>query len=200
MNTTDVEQVIESMDGWCSAERARAMMQLIDEERPSLCVEIGVFGGRSLVAMADACRQLGEGHVYGIDPWDADAALDSVEEEENIAWWSKLDYEQLYLRCLENVRTMKLESYVTIARTTSEHAAALFAPESVDVMHIDGNHSEAVSSRDVLLFLPLVRPLGHVWFDDMDWRSTRNAVRLLREQCDQVGAVGTCGLFKKRAP
>lgn len=197
MNITQIEKVLPALDGWCTIEKARAMMELVERERPAVLVEIGVFGGRSLAAMADACRQNGYGHVHGIDPWSAPAALESVEESANIDWWAKVDYEGVYTRCKRALWAMQLEPFVTIMRLTAEEAAPAFAPESIDVLHIDGNHSEASSTRDVTLYLPRVRTGGHIWFDDMDWPSTHNALRIMREQCEEVGAAGTCGLFRK---
>jgi predicted O-methyltransferase YrrM len=198
MITSSIENSILTMDGWCSPEKAREMMLLIEKHKPNIIVEIGVFGGRSIVAAGDACRQLGAGHVYGIDPWSSQSSVENVDEQANIEWWSKLDYEEIYLRCMKNIQVLELDRFVTILRTNSDRASVLFGNQTIDLLHIDGNHSEPVSSRDVLLYVPLVRESGFVLFDDMDWRSTQNAVRILRETCDQVDSIGNCGLFKKR--
>lgn len=197
MNTRSTLHAIEKLEGWCSAEKARAMMELVGRVAPAICVEIGVFGGRSLVAMGDACRQVGRGHVYGIDPWTATAALETVAEEANRKWWADLDYEETYLGCMAGIGRLGLDPWITVLRTTSARAARLFS--AIDILHIDGNHSEDVSTRDVDTYLPLVRPGGHVWFDDMDWPTTRNAQTVLLSQCDEVDVVGNCGLFQKRA-
>jgi hypothetical protein len=52
------------------------MAALIRREKPSVVVEIGVFGGRSLVPQALALRENKQGVVYGIDPYTAAAATE----------------------------------------------------------------------------------------------------------------------------
>jgi hypothetical protein len=70
--------------------------------------------------------------------------------------------------------------------------------DEVDVLHIDGNHSEEQSTADVHMWLPKIRSGGLVWFDDTDWKSTENARRLLAERCEHVSDVGTCALYRRR--
>lgn len=189
------------LEGWCSAEKARAMVELILEHRPAVSVEIGVFGGKSLVAQALAHKHIEHGHVYGIDPWTAGDALHGVQEKENIDWWRNLDYERIYRGCLEAVLHYDVNKYCTIVRTTSDRACPMF--DYIDILHIDGNHSEEASTLDVFLYLPKVRIGGFVWFDDVDWFSTKNAVRLVEERCEQIREIksekgGVCRLYKKR--
>lgn len=186
---------IPKMPGWCSLEKANAMATMIVERKPAVVVEIGVFGGRSLLAMAFACQHAGVGRVHGIDPWTKEDALDSVQERENIEWWEKLDYETIYRVCLKAVIDQGVTGVCTIHRTTSERAVGLF--DEVDLLHIDGNHSEVSSCRDVRLWLPKVKSGGHVWFDDIDWPSTAKALGMLVESCERLSDVGTCAVFRK---
>jgi predicted O-methyltransferase YrrM len=185
------------MEGWCSVEKACAMAALILRTRPAISVEIGVFGGRSLVAQALACRHVG-GLVWGVDPWKADAALCGVAERENIEWWSKIDYETIYRGCISAVLAQGLTQACNILRTTSDRAVLLFDDKSIDIVHIDGNHSEGASTLDVSMWLPKLKQGGHIWFDDTDWSSTKKAQNMLSEACDQLGNVGTCALYQKR--
>jgi predicted O-methyltransferase YrrM len=189
------EKRVPRLQGWCSKEKARALVELILEHRPPVSVEIGVFGGMSLIAQALACKYLGHGRVHGIDPWSVDDALDGVQEKENIDWWRNLNYEQIYKGCLAAVLECDVTNYCTIVRTNSDRAHGMF--DYIDVLHIDGNHSEKASTLDVFLYLPKVRSGGFVWFDDFDWHSTKNAVRLVEEKCEAVKEVGTCRLYKK---
>jgi len=61
--------------GWCSDEKAQAMMDLVFSEQPQVCVEIGVFGGSSVFPTAMALRRLGNGVIYAIDPWKTEEAI-----------------------------------------------------------------------------------------------------------------------------
>lgn len=190
------------LEGWCSLEKARAMARLILEHRPAVSVEIGVFGGRSFVAQALTCKHLEHGHVFGVDPWRADDALRGVQEKENIDWWQKLDYERIYRDCLAAVIKYDVRNYCTVLRMSSEQAVSLIG--DVDVLHIDGNHSEEASTLDVMLYLPKVKTGGFIWFDDVDWYTTKNAVRLVEEACDKVREIAKtkknslCVLYQKR--
>src|SRR4051812_5954362 len=48
-------------------------------------IEIGVYRGRSLLPVATMLRVLGRGKAIGIDPWSADAALQSDAHEVDAA-------------------------------------------------------------------------------------------------------------------
>lgn len=186
--------------GWCSEEKAIAMAEMIVQYQPLTVVEIGVFGGRSMIAMAMACAYVNRGRVYGIDPWTRDDALDSVQEKANVEWWGKLDYEGVYRGCVKAVVDHELTHACSVFRTTSERAVCLL--DEVDLLHIDGNHSEVASTRDVRLWLPKVKPGGHIWFDDIDWveegvNSTAKALGILVESCERLPDVGNCAVFRK---
>ena len=56
----------ESMQGWCGPKKAELLMEYaqkavemsMDKTKPFIFVEIGVFGGRSLLALCLAAREL----------------------------------------------------------------------------------------------------------------------------------------------
>jgi hypothetical protein len=56
----------------------------------------------------------------------------------------------------------------------------------IDILHIDGNHSEWASSTDVVLWLPHLKPQGLLFMDDYDWESTQTAKRLIERQCTLI--------------
>ena len=58
------------LEGWCSEDKAGILIDLIVKYKPQVIVEVGVWGGKSLVPMANALRANGSGKIYGIDPWD----------------------------------------------------------------------------------------------------------------------------------
>lgn len=183
-------------EGWCSLEKAVAMAQLITEQKPHCVVEIGVFGGRSLIPQAMAIRANDRGMIYGIDPWKKSVAIEGENSKENDEWWLKLDLEGIAIGCMHHVWNNKLDSWATIIRAPSQNCRHLFP--SIDILHIDGAHSELASVRDVLNYLPRVKPGGYVWFDDTDWETTKRAVALVESECSKVKMVGACALYRKR--
>lgn len=191
-----VETVLPRMEGWCSPQKANRLIAAVAEQKPRLFVEIGVFAGRSLFAAALALPS--GGVAVGIDPW---CVADSVKgfSGDNQAWWSKCDHDSIYKQCQFTQSLLDLCDRCYLIRATSPQALALvrcLAP--IDILHIDGNHSEECSCFDVENYQPLVKPGGIIFFDDIDWNETKKAQRLLAERTDTLEPVGTCGVFRQR--
>lgn len=187
---------IESLKGWCPPEKAAAMAALVVAERPRVCVEIGVFGGRSLAATAIALREAGGGVVYGIDPWDTAAAVEGLTDPTDRDWWGREDLADAYRSCCEGITRLGLWPWVRLLCGRSLTMAGAFAPGSIDVLHIDGNHSVRAAVSDVLAYADLLRPGGWVWVDDSDWSSVRPALALLEETCRLVTDAGRWRLYR----
>ena len=80
--------------------------------------------------------------------------------------------------------------------------AVKVAKGELDMLHIDGCHSEWSSTTDVCLWLPMVRQGGLICMDDVNWPSTQTAVRFVEKWCDKIEMLDTpesvCGFFRKR--
>lgn len=173
--------VISKLDGWADESRVNMLIDLVLNHKPKVIVEIGIFGGRSLFAMAFALRHLGQGYVVGIDPWSKEAACEG-ESEKNIEWWSeKVDLEKIYSSFVQNVLALKLTKECRWIRATAEEAAPLFRNESIDLLSLDSNHSELVSCRQVTEWLPRIAPRGVILMDDVHWPSQAKALNMIRE-------------------
>lgn len=178
-----IRRIIPFLPGWTSAERCCEMADAVLETRPKICVELGVFGGRSLIAQGLALRHANCGVIAGIDPWRAEHALEG-ECKENAAWWSRVDLNKIHQTCMEAVWQNGLESHISVIRNASQYAAPLFG--EIDYLYIDGNHAEMPCLRDVETFVPKVRRGGYVIVDDADWPSTQKGYARLRELADVV--------------
>ena len=44
--------VVPTMNGWCDPTKANHIFDTVFERNPKVCVELGVFAGRSLIAFA----------------------------------------------------------------------------------------------------------------------------------------------------
>lgn len=190
-----IGEIIPTLQGWCTVEKASHLADLVVDRAADVCVEIGVFGGRSLLAMAVAQRELGHGTCWGVDPWSAVASLEGENSPENDEWWSRLDYEDVYRRFVEAVVHHDLLPVCNWLRTKSITASRLFDDRTVDVLHIDGNHSEFTSVADVVTWLPKMAPGGIVVMDDADWTTTAAAQRLLRQHSSSVDDHGNYAVF-----
>jgi hypothetical protein len=194
--------LLPSLEGWCSKEKALAFIDLVLEVKPKLCVEIGVFGGASLFPVASTLKYLDQGIVVGIDPWERSECLkcfDPIKEQNDFKWWSRLDFDYVFDSYRSMIKRYGLDDFCVTVRSTSERAAICF-DANIDILYIDGGSSEVVSVKDVLLYLPHVRAGGYIWINDAIWPKRQNAIDLLSERCDFVKEIdqGNCLLFKKR--
>jgi predicted O-methyltransferase YrrM len=200
-----ISKAIQPMEGWCSLDKSSAMAALIVAVKPKVVVEIGVFGGRSLVPQAMALKYVGGGVIYGIDPWRREANLEGTNDAENDEWWSKLDIDKIHLGAVEAVYANHVEDHAVIIRAASQRCCGLWSedgPNQIDILHLDGNHSEEASTRDVKNYLPKIRPGGYIWFDDVNWQTTTAALKMVEEECDPIidvkGEGQHCRLLQKR--
>jgi predicted O-methyltransferase YrrM len=202
-----VKVSLPKIHGWCTLEKATSFVDLILENKPELCIEIGIFGGSSYIPQALALRENGKGLIIGIDPWTTDAALEEMIHEDHKNWWGNLRIEEIYEHAKQNIKDFSVEKYCTLIRAKAEDVVNQFENESVDLLHIDGNHSEALSYKDATLYLPKVKVGGHIMFDDIWWTeegnyvTTRKAIVYLMEYCDQIDIINNdCLLLKKIKP
>lgn len=198
----NVSTILPSIEGWCSKAKANSFIDLVLEEKPDLCVEIGVFGGSSLFPVASALKHLGKGTILGIDPWNKVECIkyfDPIEDAEHLKWWGELNIDVIYQSFNQVLEKYNLKDVVKIIRATSEVAANL-VNSSIDILYIDGNHSEACSTQDVQLYLPKVRSGGYIWMNDTLSNEKQEAIDLLLKACDVIRLIdsGNCILFKKR--
>lgn len=173
-----IAEIVPQLQGWCSVEKAQALAAAIITLRPKTTVEIGVFGGRSLIPMAMTHEFISQGIVIGIDPWDPDESARG-QNGANARWWSKLDHKAIYDGFVKQLDALHLHHVVAIHRRKSDDATP---PDVIDLLHIDGNHSDQ-AVRDVERFASHVRIGGLCFADDIAWEGggVQRAVQKLHE-------------------
>ena len=169
------------LHGWCSLQKADFIIDLVLQTKPQKIVEIGVWGGKSLVPMAYALKVNGSGMIYGIDPWDSLASVQHMHDEGSKAFWRWADHGAIYTGLVQKIEEFDLVNHVELIPATSEEAPMI---QDIDLLHVDGNHSEETSFYDVQKWVPLVKKGGFIIFDDMTWfennkYTTEKAVRWL---------------------
>ncbi len=189
-----IQKEIPPLDGWTTPERAFEMAQLIIENQCQKCCEIGVFGGRGLIAVALTLKYINGGCVVGIDPWRNEPCLEG-ENEANREWWSKVDLSEVHQKVMDAIWTLGLEKNAVVVRSCSQDVVHLF--DNWDYVAIDGNHSEIASCRDVELYGPRIKKGGIIYFDDSSWPSTQKAISILGEFCDEIVSGENHKVFKK---
>jgi predicted O-methyltransferase YrrM len=115
-------------------------------------VEIGVYEGSSALVLVGALPRDAELHL--VEPFGA-----------GMDWWQPADegaVKALVTRAARRRGGPRLRWHVS----TSEEASARWGEETVDLVFIDGDHSEAACRLDWELWSPRVEPGGVVLFHD----------------------------------
>ena len=167
------------MEGWCTLEKSVVLFELIETWKPKTIVEIGVFAGRSVIAMALACKHLNHGFVIGIDPWRVDACLEGSHPEEHQEWWAKIDFDYIASHYREKVKEFGVNKYVSHIQQHDRDVSHLFAPRSIDMIHFDSNHSPEESFLCVERWFPKLTNGAIIVMDDVDWKGQQPAIDAL---------------------
>jgi hypothetical protein len=169
------------LQGWCSLEKAWWLADLIVGTRPSLLVESGVFGGRSIIPQAMALQHNGHGEIVGIDPWRLEASLEGDVGADNVELWTGMDLERIYVDFVRAVLGQHLTGHCSWIRRKSDEAVRLFPDGCIDIFHQDSNHSELISCREVTTWRAKIKRDGYWVLDDSNWETQRRAIELIKE-------------------
>ncbi|MGC4001662.1 MAG: class I SAM-dependent methyltransferase [Pirellulales bacterium] len=201
----EVRQVNHSLrkHGWCTPLKAQESARSIYLAQPKLYVEVGVYGGRSLLPVAVALKHLGQGVAYGIEAWSGEVAVETPTSPEYDAHWGAYDFARVKQACLRHMIRYRVLNQVKLLECRSREGIALLAGR-IDMIHIDGSHSEYQALEDVRLAFDALAPRGYLWMDDIAWGSVGFALNFLHEQCETIreydeGSLGSYGLYRKRA-
>lgn len=205
--TKAIHEYIPILEGWCLPERACELADMVMEIKPKTVVSLGVFGARVEIAIGFALRQNANGGmVYGIDPWQKEAAIEG-ESAENRKWWDEnIDLDAIHAGAMRAIWLHRLEPWVTIIRARSEHVYQLF--NDIGLLYLDANHTEEASCRDVANYVPRVMSGGYVIADDADWaipgvngeiiNTTKKALEMIEKDCEFVRQSDNMRVYRKK--
>ena len=189
--------------GWCTDEKRNFIHTLVNLTLSKVCVEIGVFKGSSLFSFAEVLENNG-GTIVGIDPWSYEASKNELwdKDYENYIYNELLKGQETFDKLYDNVCNIignnDLSKTVSLIRKSSEDVFINFDTESIDILHIDGNHNEMNVSRDILLYLPLIKKNGYIIMDDTNWDSIKKSInKFLTPNCELVQDFGYFSCYKK---
>jgi hypothetical protein len=131
---------------------------LVAVMKPAVLVELGVDRGESYFAFCHAATEHQTGtRCFGIDTWRGDEHAGGYDET-------------TFAQVSEHNRA-NYESFSTLVRSSFDDALARFDKESIDVLHLDGLHTEAAVRHDLDSWLPKLRPGGVLLLHDVGVRS-----------------------------
>jgi predicted O-methyltransferase YrrM len=154
------------LQGWHS--QHAYLTRAIEEVRPTIVVEVGVWKGASVITMAQAIQRLKlDAVVIAIDTW-----LGSSEHY----LWEKfipdLDFEfgypRLYHKFAANICNEGLQDYVVPLPLDSINGFQLLKARGIrpDVLHIDAGHDYQSVMADLKAWWPQLNPGGVLIGDD----------------------------------
>jgi len=178
-----IDAKLTSLPGWCDPYKAKRILRIALQCAAlggDKAVELGVYGGRSLVALALGYKLAGHGTVDGIDSWSREDCMEGQQSDvDRKLWGQDTDYEALVKHTLAGVAKFGVEGVANVVRKRTMDALSDYASGSIDLLHLDSNHSELTSCRDVTAWLPKMAPHSTWIADDSNWPSMQRALRLL---------------------
>jgi hypothetical protein len=126
--------------------------------RPRVFVELGTDRGESYFTFCQSTAEnKTETHCFAVDTWRGDLQAGEYDETtfKQVAAHNRAYY----------------ESFSMLMRCTFDAALEKFRSESVDLLHLDGLHSEEAVRHDLGGWLPKLRPGGFLLLHDVTVRS-----------------------------
>jgi predicted O-methyltransferase YrrM len=182
---------VTALEGWCSPQKSLLLYSLTRSHKPKTVVEIGIYGGRSIVPIAAALKDNGVGQVYGIETWSGSAATSYRTNIANDFWWQNIDFPKLKGDFLQFVVQHQLQDTIRVVEAASDRCAGLF--DRIDLLHIDGGHSTYGAAQDVVNYVSKVPSGGIIVYDDINWPSTAAGLDILRDSCRLLHVVTAFG-------
>jgi hypothetical protein len=119
-----------------------------------------------------------------------------MKHQTNIEWWGKENHKIIYDGFINHLDNYGLKEYSKILVNKSSDVVSNFGDETIDLLHIDGNHCERLSYEDATNYFPKLRKNGYIFFDDSTWIesgdkiSTSKALEYLLQYCEHYTTVG----------
>jgi len=168
--------------GLCTESKGNVIKTLVEKTNAKFCVEIGVYKGSSLLYFAEALQKT-NGKIIGIDPYKLDSLRNEIPNKQvNEYFYDVLFKEQktldnIYSNLSKILEDNNLGELITLVREKSENYYQNIEKESIDVLHIDGNHDEEYVTKDIINYLPLVKKGGYIIMDDTSWVGVINSIQ-----------------------
>ena len=154
---------LSDVEGWLLPPEAEWLYERAKAART--IVEIGCFFGRSTCAILAGCKR-----VSVVDTFDGRTTSRAGE----------FTQKQMLEGLIKNVETRGLSQPEVFVGASDEGARTFFPDASIDLLFIDGDHSEAGVATDLRVWASAVKSGGIVCghdYDDADRPGLMNAVR-----------------------
>jgi hypothetical protein len=164
-------------------EKEEWYLDRIKDIKGGTVVEVGVFGGASLLTILDLCKENGN-KVFGIDPWELLTFYNGTE----LVGKELADYRNVMKGHRENLEYVIGDigyDHVELIQEFSIPASDRFEDESIDLLYLDGNHSYKEVVKDLNAWLPKIKKGSSIIGDDWGWKTVRRAVNHFAKETDR---------------
>lgn len=127
--------------------------------------ELGLWEGFTIHHLLSTCSALS---MIGVDLWQAQPGNPGPEGYEG---WDHGHHERVCRK-----RCAPFGSRARIIKGWTDEAATQVDDASLDFVFIDADHSEEGCRRDILAWLPKIKPTGWILGHDINWDGVRAAV------------------------
>jgi predicted O-methyltransferase YrrM len=132
------------------------ILELIDQHRPKVCVELGTWLGASAIPVARSIRRWG-GTLTCVDTWAGDIGAEPRPAIPPPPW--------MLVGYARNLQQSGVSANVRLIPATTQDAAQWWT-EPIDYLYIDAAHDYASVRADLAAWVPHVRPGGLILGDD----------------------------------
>lgn len=147
---------------------------LVAAVRPKLLVELGTDRGESYFAFCQSTVENRTGtRCFAVDTWQGDEQAGGYDET-TFAEVSEHNAEHY-------------AAFSTLLCCNFDDALERFAPESIDLLHLDGLHTEEAVRHDLDAWLPKIRPGGILLMHDISVRAREFGVWKVWEEMRGLG-------------
>lgn len=130
------------------------ILELVEQHRPTVCVELGTWLGASAIPVARSIRRW-RGTLTCVDTWAGD-----VNEAHATSPW-------MLVSCARNFVNAGVSANVRLIPSTTIEAAQCWR-EPIDYLYIDADHAYESVLADLEAWMPHVKPGGLIVGDDYD--------------------------------
>ena len=142
--------------------------------RPKLLVELGADRGESYFSF---CQSIEENHTgtrcFAVDTWQGDQQAGG--------------YDETTFDEVSQHNSQHYAAFSKLLRCSFDEALEHFAAESIDLLHLDGLHTEEAVRHDLEAWLPRIRPGGILLMHDISVRAREFGVWKVWEELSHRG-------------
>jgi predicted O-methyltransferase YrrM len=144
--------------------------------KDGIFLEIGVYGGSTLLDIYEICQN-NNISIYGIDPWDKINIFNgqSSYDTNNTVKLQEINRYKVIKNDLFNIiNNNNLD--IKLINDNSWDVFDNFNDNSIDCIHIDGDHSYNGVKQDLELYFNKIKKGGIIINDDYHWGGVKKAI------------------------